>query len=96
MLTPIGAIADTNSVQFKSTEIDGQSIAYREAGDPANPMILLLHGCPTSSHMFRNLILELADSFHVNTLNYPGFGASDLPNAAEYEYSFASTNHLRC
>jgi len=79
------------SVQFKSAKIDGLNIAYREAGDPANPTVLLLHGFPTSSHMFRNLIPELAKNYHVIAPDYPGFGASDMPDAATYEYSFANT-----
>jgi pimeloyl-ACP methyl ester carboxylesterase len=80
-----------NTVQFNTAQIDGLNIAYREAGDPANPTVLLLHGFPTSSHMFRNLIPELAGNYHVIAPDYPGFGASDMPDAAEYEYSFANT-----
>lgn len=94
LLLPLSAMADTNSVQFKSAEIDGLNIAYREAGDPANPTILLLHGFPTSSHMFRNLIPDLADDFHVIAPDYPGFGASDMPDADEYEYSFANNAQI--
>ena len=91
---PVGAWAANpaeTSVQFKSAKIDGLNIAYREAGDPANPTVLLLHGFPTSSHMFRNLIPELAEEYHVIAPDYPGFGASDMPDAATYEYSFANT-----
>jgi pimeloyl-ACP methyl ester carboxylesterase len=88
LLLPLGAGANPNPVHFNSAEIDGLNIAYREAGDPAKPTILLLHGFPTSSHMFRNLIPELADNFHVIAPDYPGFGASDMPDAADYEYSF--------
>ncbi|WP_425044863.1 alpha/beta fold hydrolase [Primorskyibacter sp. S87] len=79
------------SVSMRTTEIDGLTIAYREAGNPDNPTVLLLHGFPTSSHMFRNLIPELADDYHVIAPDYPGFGASDMPDAAAYEYSFANT-----
>ena len=96
LLTPLAtatfaAGADSNSVQFNTTQIDSLKIAYREAGDPENPTVLLLHGFPTSSHMFRNLIPELAENYHVIAPDYPGFGASDMPDAAEYEYSFANT-----
>jgi len=84
----------TTSTQFKSAEIGGLNIAYREAGDPSKPTVLLLHGFPTSSHMFRNLIPELAENYHVIAPDYPGFGASDMPDAAEYEYSFANTAAL--
>lgn len=97
LVLPTAALAANpiqDGVVFKSAEIDGLNIAYREAGDPANPTVLLLHGFPTSSHMFRNLIPELADNYHVIAPDYPGFGASDMPDAAEYEYSFANTAAL--
>jgi len=77
-------------VDMKSMEIDGQTIAYREAGDPSNPTVLLLHGFPTSSHMFRELIPVLAEDYHVIAPDYLGFGASDMPPAETYEYSFAN------
>ena len=76
------------ATRMASEEIDGLSIAYREAGDPANPTVLLLHGFPTSSHMFRNLIPVLAENYHVLAPDYPGFGASDMPAAADYDYTF--------
>ncbi len=78
-------------VQFGTTKIDGLNIAYREAGNPENPTVLLLHGFPTSSHMFRNLIPELAQDYHVIAPDYPGYGASDMPDAGVYDYSFANT-----
>ncbi len=76
-------------VHYRSETIDGLEIAYREAGDPSRPTVLLLHGFPTSSHMFRNLIPELATRYHVLAPDYPGFGASAMPSADAYEYSFA-------
>lgn len=79
------------AVDMKSMEIDGQTIAYREAGDPTDPTVLLLHGFPTSSHMFRELIPVLAKDYHVIAPDYLGFGASDMPPADTYEYSFANT-----
>lgn len=79
------------AVSVNKMEIDGLSIAYREAGNPKNPTVLLLHGFPTSSHMFRDLIPELAGEYHVIAPDYPGFGASDMPDASAYEYSFANT-----
>jgi pimeloyl-ACP methyl ester carboxylesterase len=94
LLTPVVAKAANSArdaVQFNAAKIDGLNIAYREAGDPSNPTVLLLHGFPTSSHMFRNLIPELAEDYHVIAPDYPGFGASDMPDAATYEYSFANT-----
>lgn len=81
---------DPHATAFRSAEIDGITIAYREAGDPANPTVLLLHGFPTSSHMFRDLIPELATDYHVIAPDYPGFGASDMPAASDYDYSFAN------
>ena len=97
LLVPVQTMAAnpaSDTVQFMSVKIDGLNIAYREAGDPANPTVLLLHGFPTSSHMFRNLIPELAEEYHVIAPDYPGFGASDMPDAATYEYSFANTASL--
>jgi pimeloyl-ACP methyl ester carboxylesterase len=77
-------------VRFLSEKINGVNIAYREAGDRTKPTILLLHGFPTSSHMFRNLIPKLARRYHVLAPDYPGFGASDMPKAQNFEYSFAN------
>lgn len=97
LLSPFGATAsmaaqtENYGATYNSAQIDGLNIAYREAGDPANPTVLLLHGFPTSSHMFRKLIPELAEDYHVIAPDYPGFGASDMPDAATYEYSFANT-----
>ncbi len=78
----------TISTQHKSVSIDGLDIFYREAGPEDAPTILLLHGFPTSSHMFRNLIPTLADEFRLVAPDYPGFGASSMPLVEEFEYSF--------
>lgn len=75
-------------VKHKTMDVDGLSIFYREAGDPANPKLVLLGGFPASSHQFRNLIPALADRFHVLSPDYPGFGNSDLPDPGKFEYSF--------
>jgi len=88
------AMIDVTQTSFHSEIIDGIRIAYREAGDPAKPTILLLHGFPTSSHMFRNLIPELAANYHVIAPDYPGFGASDMPLAEEFDYSFAKVAEM--
>ena len=72
----------------RSVNIDGLDIFYREAGSAAAPTILLLHGFPTSSHMFRNLIPKLADRFHLVAPDYPGYGARAIPGLDEFEYSF--------
>ncbi|MBO9998304.1 MAG: alpha/beta hydrolase [Cyanobacteria bacterium SID2] len=76
------------AIHHKTVEIDGLNIFYREAGSKDAPTILLLHGFPTSSHMFRNLIPALADTFHLIAPDYPGFGASSMPLVDEFEYSF--------
>lgn len=76
------------STQHKLIQINGLDIFYREAGRKDAPTILLLHGFPTSSHMFRNLIPALGDEFHLVAPDYPGFGASSMPSVEEFEYSF--------
>ncbi|HEY9642006.1 MAG TPA: alpha/beta hydrolase [Coleofasciculaceae cyanobacterium] len=73
---------------FRTVSIDGLDIFYREAGSRNDPTILLLHGFPTSSHMFRNLISALADQFHLVAPDYPGFGYSSMPTVDEFDYSF--------
>jgi len=81
-------------VRYGSEVIDGVKIAYREAGDPSRPTVLLLHGFPTSSHMFRDLIPALAGRYHVLAPDYPGFGASDMPPPDSFNYSFDSIARL--
>ena len=75
-------------VTYKTIKIDGLDIFYREAGDPSKPTMLLLHGFPTSSHMFRNLMPALADKFHLIAPDYPGFGQSSAPSVQEFTYTF--------
>jgi pimeloyl-ACP methyl ester carboxylesterase len=98
---PAPAVAETTAiraelaqVRYRTEQIEGLDIAYREAGDPSRPTVLLLHGFPTSSHMFRNLIPVLAERYHVLAPDYPGFGASSMPPAAEFDYSFANLARL--
>ncbi|AFZ06983.1 alpha/beta hydrolase fold protein [Oscillatoria nigro-viridis PCC 7112] len=74
--------------KFRTVSIDGLDIFYREAGSRSNPTILLLHGFPTSSHMFRNLIPALSDRFHVVAPDYPGYGNSSMPTVHEFDYTF--------
>jgi pimeloyl-ACP methyl ester carboxylesterase len=81
-------ISAVNQKVFKLKE--GVNIAYREAGDPNRPTVLLLHGFPTSSHMFRNLIPVLAAKYHVLAPDYPGYGNSSQPSRKDFEYSFKS------
>jgi pimeloyl-ACP methyl ester carboxylesterase len=73
---------------YKTVPIDGLSIFYREAGDPNAPTLLLLHGFPTSSHMYRDLIPALADRYHLVAPDLPGFGFSDAPDRVHFKYSF--------
>jgi len=75
-------------IQYKTVQVNGINIFYREAENLKKPTILLLHGFPSSSHMFRNLIRELAGEYNVVAPDYPGFGNSDQPPINEFEYSF--------
>ncbi len=75
-------------VFHRTVKIDGLDIFYREAGPKDAPTILLLHGFPTSSHMFRNLIPALADKYHLVAPDYPGFGSSSAPSVNDFDYTF--------
>src|SRR5215469_1725746 len=88
MNTQDSRCASLNTVRYGTVLIDGLNIAYREAGNPKNPKLVLLHGFPASSHQFRNLIPALANSFHVVAPDYFGFGNSDIPDPAEFAYTF--------
>lgn len=85
--SPVRAEIPTG-VSYRTVAIDGVDIFYREAGSPENPTILLLHGFPTSSHMFRNLMPALADRYHLVAPDYPGYGFSSMPSVDEFDYSF--------
>lgn len=74
----------------RSIKINGIDIFYREAGDSKNPSMLLLHGFPTSSVMFKNLMIALSDRFHLVAPDYPGFGFSAFPDKNDFEYSFSN------
>jgi pimeloyl-ACP methyl ester carboxylesterase len=75
-------------VLYRTVDIDGVRVFYREAGPRNAPVVLLLHGFPSSSHMFRNLIPQLADRYRVIAPDYPGFGQSAMPSKERFEYSF--------
>jgi len=75
-------------IRYQHASVDGLKIFYREAGGADSPVVLLLHGFPTSSHMFRNLIPALADRFHVIAPDLPGFGFSDAPEREQFRYTF--------
>ena len=81
---------EPNSTQvfYRTVKIDGLDIFYREAGPKDAPAVLLLHGFPTSSHMFRNLIPALEDKFHLVAPDYPGYGSSSAPSVTEFDYTF--------
>src|SRR5258708_1926274 len=72
------------SVKFKTVEVDGTRIFYRESGQTGAPALLLLHGFPTSSHMFRDLIPLLQERFHIVAPDLPGFGRSDIPSGISF------------
>lgn len=77
-------------ITHRRIPVDGNNIFYREAGPPIAPAILLLHGFPTSSHMFRDLIPLLAERYRVIAPDLPGFGFSDAPDRAQFRYTFAN------
>ncbi|KOR78516.1 hydrolase [Bacillus sp. FJAT-21352] len=81
-------------VHYKTVNINNINIFYREAGNTSNPTILLLHGFPSSSHMYRNLITKLMDEYHIIAPDYPGFGNSDQPGMDEFEYTFDNLAHV--
>jgi pimeloyl-ACP methyl ester carboxylesterase len=89
-LAPIASSAEPTEavVSHRTLDVDGVEIFYREAGPKAAPTVLLLHGFPTSSQMFRDLIPTLADSYHVVAPDYPGFGHSAMPPRDEFPYTF--------
>ena len=76
------------NIKYKTLEVNGINIAYREAGNTQNPTIVLLHGFPSSSHQYRKVLSQLSDKFHLIAPDYPGFGNSDFPDAKDYEYTF--------
>lgn len=80
--------ANETSVTYHTEVVDGVKVFYREAGPKNAPTVLLLHGFPTSSHMFRNLIPKLADRYHVIAPDYPGYGQSEQPAMHQFTYSF--------
>jgi pimeloyl-ACP methyl ester carboxylesterase len=75
-------------ITYRTADVDGLSVFYREAGAPDAPTLLLLHGFPTASHMFRELIPLLADRFHLVAPDLPAFGRSDMPARGDFDYTF--------
>ncbi|RUP00384.1 alpha/beta hydrolase [Hyphomicrobium sp.] len=76
------------TVRFKTADVDGLKVFYREAGDATRPTVLLLHGFPSASHMFRDLIPELTSNYHVVAPDLPGFGMTEQPAREQFAYTF--------
>lgn len=76
------------AMHYDKIRINGINIFYRESGDKSKPALVLLHGFPSASHMFRDLIPMLDDEFHIVSPDYPGFGQSDAPGSDEFSYTF--------
>src|SRR3954452_25134853 len=81
-------------VQYKTVRVDNVDVFYRESGSQSAPALLLLHGFPTSSNMFRNLIPRLASQFRVIAPDYPGFGQSSMPDHQSFTYSFENLTNV--
>ena len=88
ILDPPATTRVASVTHYRTASIDGIDIFYREAGPADAPVVLLLHGFPTSSHMFRNLIPALADRYHVIAPDYPGYGQSAMPDRSTFAYTF--------
>ena len=88
VVTTMARADSLTDVNYRTVTIEDVDIFYREAGNPDNPTLLLLHGFPTSSHMFRDLIAELANEYHLIAPDYPGYGFSSMPSVDEFDYSF--------
>src|SRR5579875_2854229 len=82
------------STRYRTVSVDGVDVFYREAGDPGRPTLLLLHGFPTASHMFRDLIPALADRFHLIAPDLPGFGLTEIKPRETFAYTFDHIAHV--
>lgn len=80
--------SEMKQIKYKTLDVNGVSIAYREAGNTDKPVIVLLHGYPSSSHQYRKVLNQLSDEFYLIAPDYPGFGNSDFPSPEQYEYTF--------
>lgn len=82
------------TIRFNTVDVDGLKLFYREAGDVSRPTVLLLHGFPSASHMFRDLIPELSDSYHVVAPDLPGFGMTEQPSRDQFGYTFENITNV--
>jgi pimeloyl-ACP methyl ester carboxylesterase len=82
------------TVRFNTVNVDGLNVFYRSAGDPSAPAVLLLHGFPSASHMFRDLIPELAGKYHVVAPDLPGFGMTEQPARDAFAYTFENITRV--
>lgn len=82
------------TVRFNTVDVDGLKLFYREAGDASRPTVLLLHGFPSASHMFRDLIPELAEHYHVVAPDLPGFGMTEQPARDQFGYTFENITNV--
>lgn len=89
-----GAFLSDSKVHYRTVPINDVDIFYREAGPKDAPVLLLLHGFPTSSNMFRNPIPHLASSFHVIAPDYPGYGQSSMPDRKSFAYTFENMTNI--
>jgi pimeloyl-ACP methyl ester carboxylesterase len=94
MTTDRRAVSDQHPVHYNTIRVNEVDLFYREAGTQDAPTILLLHGFPTSSNMFRNLIPRLAETFHVVAPDYPGFGQTSMPSHQEFAYTFENLTNV--
>lgn len=85
---PVNAHSDSTMIRYSYATVRGVRLFYRQAGSPGKPVLLLLHGFPSSSFMFRNLIRDLADRYYVVAPDYPGFGYSDMPPPTDFAYTY--------
>jgi pimeloyl-ACP methyl ester carboxylesterase len=87
-MTSSAGVSSPVRIAYRTANLDGLNIFYREAGPAGAPVVVLLHGFPSSSHMYRNLIPALADRYHVLAPDYPGYGQSDAPSVDAFDYTF--------
>lgn len=91
----MGAQTKNNEMKYNKIQVEDCRVFYREAGNPENPTLLLLHGFPSSSHMFRELMPELADEYHLIAPDFPAFGQTESPDREHFTYIPAGANAFK-